>query len=181
MFLLYFVIPWILICYDLAGYSSLNDLGIHFTWNASCTFWILGTVALAVAYGLISGGSTTNLTEYPEIRVTRWKSKLLIISGLTWGLQVFGMEFVFRGLLLQSLRMVLGTDLFAILICTGIYALTHYFKRNRSSFISIPFGLLACFIVIHTESILPVMIIHFINALFSEWLAISRHPEIRVS
>lgn len=182
MFILYVAIPLLLIFkWRLLGNVTWDDLGIRFSFNKQAMIWTVILVPVAFFYNFLSGGRDNNLIEFPEIRVTRWTTKLIILSVLTWCIQIFSLELLFRGFLLQSLLQYgLGT-LPAILVSTGIYALTQYFKRNRISVFSIPYGLVACYIVIQTSSILPVIIIHLSNALFNEWISIKKHPEIKMA
>lgn len=183
MFILYALIPYLLIAKrEILGPNvSLSDLGIHFTWNMDATLIIAVAVPLLFIYHMFSSGKDYNLVEYPEIRVTNWTKTIFILSAITWIFQIFAMEFLFRGLLLQSLMGCGLNGVFATIISTGLYAMTHYFKRNRISFFSIPFGLLACTIVIYTNSIIPVIIIHLANTYFSEWFSIRKHPEIKIT
>jgi hypothetical protein len=180
MFILYALIPYLLIrSQNFIGKLSLGDLGIHFIWNQTSTLWIVGLFPLIIINGIISSKKESNLVEYPEIRLTLWSRKIFILSALTWVLQIVGIEFLFRGLLLQSLRMWGSGDLSAVLISAGLYGLTHYFKRNRISVFSIPYGVLAGYVVITTDSLLPVIILHLSNALVTEWFSIKYHPEIK--
>ena len=182
MFILYAMIPYLLIVvWNVLGNVTTPDLGINFGWNSKATFWVLILVPVAVIYNLFASKSDSNLTEFPEIRVTRWTIRIFILSALTWAFQVFAMEFLYRGLLLQSLRAHGLSDLIAIILSTGVYTMSHYFKQNLITILSIPYGLLACYIVIDTSSLLPVIIIHLANALCNEWFSIWRHPEIRTS
>jgi len=181
MFILYAVIPFLLIFkWHVLGHVTLKDLGIFFSWNDQAMYWTLAMVPVVLVYNLMSGGKDFNLTEFPEIRVTRWSNKLLIFSAVTWVLQIFALELLYRGFLLQSMISYGLSEFSAILISTGVYALTYYFRLNRISLFSIPYGLLACYIVIQTSSLLPVMIIHLSNALFNEWISIRKHPEINI-
>ncbi len=182
MFICYALIPYLLIrVWHVLGNVTWADLGIGFAWTNHVTVWIAGLTPVIVIYNLITARKDANLVDYPEIRVSMWSKKILVLSAVTWGLQVFAMEFLFRGLLLQALRLNGVSDLFAVIICTGLYAMTHYFKQNRISVFSIPYGLLACYIVISTGSLFPVIVIHLLNALINEWLSVHNHPEINLS
>ena len=182
MFICYALIPFLLIrVWNLLGNVTWAELGISFAWTNHATVWIAALAPVIVIYNFITTRKDANLVDYPEIRVSMWSKKILILSAFTWILQVFAMEFLFRGLLLQALRLNGISDLFAVLICTGLYAMTHYFKQNRISVFSIPYGLLACYIVISTGSILPVVIIHLINVFSTEWFSLRNHPEINLS
>ena len=179
MFILYVVVPMLLLFqWNVLGNVTLNELGIRFSWNGQSTLWSAILIPVALVYNLLSGSKDFNLVDYPEIRVTRWTPKLLALSGLTWCLQIVSLELLYRGFLLQSVLKFTQNEPIAIIISTGVYALSQYFRRNRISVFSIPYGALACYIVLQTGSLLPVMIIHLSNALFNEWISIKKHPEI---
>ena len=181
MFVLFALVPYVLIAvWKVIGDVTLTDLGISFIWNGRSSLWITVSIPLIVLYNLFTGKSDANLTEYPEIRVTRWTARVLLLSACTWALQIFALEFLFRGLLLQSIGNYVGTPI-SILLCTGIYSLTQYFRSNRDFLFSIPYSLLACYIVIDADSLLPVMVIHLADALSKEWFSVWRHPEIRTA
>lgn len=179
MFLLYAAIPYILIAnFHVLGNATLNDLGIHFTWNSRSTFWVLVLIPVIIVLNLFVSKSRENLSEFPEIRVTRWTWKILLMSAITWVFHALAVEFLFRGLLLQALRLNGLPDIMAIVASTGVYALTHYFRRSQVIIMSIIYGLLAGYIVIDTGSLLPVIVLHLAQALVIEWFSIWRHPEI---
>ena len=179
MFILYVLVPYVLIYdFNILGVTTLSELDINFFWNQRSTLWVVILVPVVIIVNFFISKTTPNLSEFPEIRLTRWTLKLYLLSAITWAFQIFALEFLYRGMLLQSMRMCGLSDMMAIIISTGVYALTQYFQRSLVSIINILYGLLACYIVIDTNSLLPVFVIHLANALFAEWFAIWRHPEI---
>lgn len=182
LFLLYVVLPILVIKqWALPRHVTLEDMGIQFLWNGEAMLITVILVPVVLVYHLLTASGNQNLTEFPEIRLTRWTKQLFLLSALTWCLQIFALEFMFRGLVLQALFKNGFSELSSALICTGIYALIHYFKRNRIAIFSIFYGFAACFIVFYTSSLLPVIIIHLSNALFNEWISVKKHPEIRIA
>jgi hypothetical protein len=136
-------------------------------------------VPVALIYNLVYTGRDFNLTEFPEIRITRWTPKILIFSAFSKAMQIFSIEFMFRWLLLGSLVYFGFNNLSAIAIATGLYALTNYYKANRYALFSIPYGILAGYITLSTKSLLPVFFIHLAFSLFNEWFSVRKHPEMR--
>jgi len=182
MFILYVLVPYVLIYdFNILGVTTLSELDINFFWNQRSTLWVVILVPVVIIVNFFISKTTPNLSEFPEIRLTRWTLKLYLLSAITWAFQIFAQEFLYRGMLLQSLRMCGLSDMMAIIISTGVYALTQYFQRSLVSITNILYGLLACYIVIDTNSLLPVFVIHLANALFAEWFAIWRHPEIGIA
>lgn len=179
-FLIFGLLPVLLIFYwKVLGDVSLQDLNISFAWKEGVSFWVLILVPLSMLFGLISAGRGNNLVEYPEIRVTIWTPYLVFLSALYWILYLVALEFLFRGLLLQSVLLETRSTWMAILISTGLYAMIHYFKDNRISILSIPYGLIAAYVTLDTGSLLPTIFMHAIGGLVTEWLAIYKHPELQ--
>lgn len=180
-FLIFCLLPLLLLLkWEILGPMEFSDLNIHFGWNRRATFWTLSLLPLILFFGWSNTKRDFTLAEYPEIRVTRWTPWLLITNALSWILYLFALEFLYRGLLLQSLLMVLD-KWGAIMACAGIYIMIHYYKRNMVSLFSIPYGVLAAYITIDTGSILPVIVLHIANAFITEGFSIARHPEIKVA
>ena len=182
MFLLYVLVPYSLITdFHILGDVGLGDLGIHLSWNSRSTFWVVILVPLSILLNFFTSKGKANLVEFPEIRLTRWTFSVYVQSAVTWAFQIFALEFLYRGLLLQSLRMFGLSDIVAIIVSTGIYALAQYFKRSLLTITSIPYGILACYIVLDTNSLLPVFVINLAHTLVSEWFSVWRHPEMRTA
>lgn len=87
----------------------------------------------------------------------------LIMTLVTAVVPAFAEEFLFRGVILGKLRKY--GDTFAILSSSLLFALMH------ANLVQIPFafvgGVFFAFITVKTNSLLPAMIIHFINNLLS--------------
>ena len=176
--LIYGVIPLFIIkCTNLLGKPLLGDLGISIQWNHKVSMWLLFLIPLVLITSLLTTKRTSNLEQFPEVRVRFWRPQIFIWSTIWWILYLTAYEFFYRGLLFQSLRFQL-TDEVAVVACTAIYSLAHYFKRNRVSFFAILYGALSCYMVIDTGSILPGLILHIVNALSVEYLSLKHHPEM---
>ncbi len=181
IFILYAVLPFLAIFrWQWSGEISSEELGISFAWTSSALYWVIGSLVVALVYHLLYAGRDFNLTEFPEIRITRWSPGILVLSSLTKALQVFSVEFMFRGLVLGSLLYAGYSDVASIIISAGLYALTNYYKTNRYALFSVFYGLLSAYITILTGSLLSVLIIHLAFSLFNEWISIHRHPEMRI-
>ncbi|MDZ7606187.1 MAG: CPBP family intramembrane glutamic endopeptidase [Cyclobacteriaceae bacterium] len=180
LFILYTILPFLAIFrWQWAGPISPEALGISFAWTPSALYWVMGSLVVAFAYNLLYAGRDFNLTEFPEIRITRWSPGILSLSALTKALQVFSIEYMFRGLVLGSLLYAGYSDLASIILSAGLYALTNYYKTNRYALFSVIYGLMAAYIAIQTGSLLSVLIIHLAFSLINEWFSIRRHPEMK--
>lgn len=180
-FLIYGLLPWLLIFrWNMLGDVSLEDLKVSFEWNARVTKWVLIFLPLLIVFNLRGAGSRYNLTEYPEIRVTIWTPSLLVWNAISWLLYLVALEFTYRGLLLQSSLMVTGSEWMAIVISVGIYSMIHYFKNNQLSVFAVPFSAILCYATLDSGgSLIPAILVHFVGGQITEWLAISKHPEIK--
>lgn len=180
-FIIYGIIPLIVIlCTGWLKHASFKDLNLHFHWNIEVAKWLLFSIPLLILIHAFTTKSNASLEQFPEVRVRFWRPHILVKSALFWVLYLIASEFLYRGLLFQSLLLCVE-DITAIIICTGIYAMSHYFKRNRVSLFSIFYGALACYIVLKTGSLLPVIIIQVVNALAIEWFSLYYHPEMYVT
>jgi membrane protease YdiL (CAAX protease family) len=180
-FLIYGVVPLVLILYfDLIGPVEFADLGISFEWNSKVTIWMAALLPITLIINFLSARSRETLINYPEIRVTIWTPRLLFMSAFWWVLYLVAMEFLYRGLILQSLLMNTGSIWWTVIISACLYSMIHYFKDNRISVMSLPYGLIMAYATLESGSLLPTILVHVIGGLLTEWLAIRRHPEIRV-
>ena len=176
--IIYGLIPlFVVTCTGLLNRPHLSDLNIFFTWNHKVTMWVLVLIPVVVISSLMSTKKTSSLEQFPEVRVRFWRPGIFVWSAVWWIVYLTAYEFFYRGLLFQSLRFHLN-EVLAIIAATAIYALAHYFKRNRVSFFSILYGALSCYMVLDTGSIVPGLVLHIVNALTIEWLSIRYHPEM---
>lgn len=181
-FVFYGLVPYLLIFHWKvlgANVHSLGDLGISFGWTRDVTRWMLIVIPLTIIFNWISAGKGDNLTEYPEIRVTIWTPYLLFLSAIFWIIYLVALEFLFRGMVLQSALMTTKSQLAAIAISAGMYSMIHYFKNNRISVLAPIFGVITAYITLKSGSLLPSIFVHVVGGLISEWLAIRQHPELK--
>ncbi|MBC6996786.1 CPBP family intramembrane metalloprotease [Neolewinella lacunae] len=162
------------------GDISLVDLGISFAWSPAVGYWLLGLLPVTLLFNFLSTRGRAHLLEYPEIRLTCWTPLMCICSAFFWLLYLVGMEFLFRGMVLQSVFMNTGSTWLALLVSTGMYGMIHYFKNNRISVGSIPYGLIMAYATLESGSLLPTIIVHVVGAWTTEWTALYLHPEVRV-
>ena len=139
--------------------------------------WSLILAAVILPLGFLNSRKPQNLAMYPSIRKRVWTPPLLVLSALAWILYLFAYEFMFRGMLLFSSMELMGLWP-AIILNTGIYALVHVPKGITEGLGAIPFGLLLCWLAVHTGSFQVAFFAHVILALSNEWFSLWFHPEI---
>ncbi|MFK8162871.1 MAG: lysostaphin resistance A-like protein [Lewinella sp.] len=180
-FIIYGVLPLLLILkWNVLGEVDFPELGVSFEWNRKVIMWLAALLPITLIINLLSARSRETLVNYPEIRVTIWTPRLLFMSAFWWLMYLVAMEFLYRGLILQSLYMNTGSMWWTIIISACLYAMIHYFKDNRISVMSLPYGLIMAYATLDSGSLLPTIFVHVIGGLLTEWLAIRRHPEIKV-
>lgn len=180
-FLIYGAFPLILILkFKVIGPVDFADLGINFGWNSRVALWLAILLPITLVFSFLSARSRERLVNYPEIRVAIWTPKMLFLSALFWIMYLVAMEFLYRGLILQALYLNTESLWWTVIISACLYAMIHYFKDNRLSIMSLPYGLIMAYVALDCGSLLPTILVQVIGTLVVEWLAIRHHPEIKV-
>lgn len=178
---IYAIIPlFIIFCTRWIQHPTLSDLNISFHWDQKVALYTFGGIAFVLIVSLLSTRRQSSLEQFPEVRVRFWRPNILVMSALSWIVYLAAYEFFYRGLLFQSLRFVLENDVVAIIACTALYSLSHYFKLNRITITSIFYGAVSCWVVLETGSLIPTIVSHIALSLFVEWLSIRHHREMFV-
>ncbi|HLF65322.1 MAG TPA: CPBP family intramembrane glutamic endopeptidase [Saprospiraceae bacterium] len=148
------------------------------TQTANFPSWVLFTKSSVWSIGIISilvpflaflltraDKSNTQRLLYAGLQDRRWRwiAYLLITS-----MYMVSYEFLLRGTLLHSLTTWLE-PVFAISINTLIYSVMHIVKNKREALLSIPLGILLCWLTLYTQSVWPAAFFHSIMALSFEF------------
>ncbi|MEO5906259.1 MAG: CPBP family intramembrane glutamic endopeptidase [Saprospiraceae bacterium] len=179
--IIYALIPlYIISCTKWLKGFSLNEIQL-FNWSNNAGMYTLIGVAIMVFASFTTAPRQTSLEQYPDVRIRFWEPRILILSSIWWILYIAAFEFFYRGLLLQSFLINFNGNVpLAIAASTSLYCLSQYFRRNRVSFFTIIYGIVACYITLKTESIFPTIITHLTLSLLMEWLSILHHREMYV-
>lgn len=178
--IIYAMVPLIIIRWtDWVGRPSLHDLTISFQINNEVLIYTGIGIVLVIVISLLTTRTQSSLEVYPEVRVRFWRPNILFLSALTWTIYIVSVEFFYRGLLLQTLLLHLDR-VPVIAACAAFFGLTHYFRLNRMTIVSIVWGVVSCMIVLQTGSLIPVIVIHISISLVTEWLSIKYHMEMYV-
>ena len=116
------------------------------------------------------------LAYYPEVRITSWNLKLVLMNAVVWAVYLFAYEFLFRSFLLKNLMISLDVTS-AIIITTAISAATHMPKGEWETFGTIPFSIVLCIAAVSTGSMWAGFIIHLALAVSNDFWAIHYNPE----
>lgn len=160
--------------------QSFSDVGLTGNNTLKSILWALPVSFAAVIVNYYDARKPGNLDIYPQIRLTDWNRKIVIVSALGWIGYLLGYEFMFRGFLLHACLDSFGYWP-AILINMTLYALAHIPKGPKEIYGSFFLGFLLCFGTIQLGSLLFAILVHISLALSNEWFSLTYHPEMRIS
>ena len=153
-----FYIDW------LRSFQSINNffsLEIPWLWLFAIGISILLAVNILVV-------NRKSIKHYPQLQFQNWNWKSHSLNAITWTVYLFSYEWLWRGVLLQELLLLLN-PVFTILVNVTCYALLHLFKSKEEALASIPFGIALCVVGILTHSFLIPFLLHIILALSFEY------------
>lgn len=156
-----------------------SEFGWGFQWKDYPPWWTLLLVPMVLVASYLHAPNWKNLTLYPQIRVSQWTPRLLMLSSVSWVVFLMGYEFLFRGLLLFSSLEVMAPWLAIVLNCI-LYSAAHLHKGIEETIGAIPVGVLFCYLTIVTGNIWSVVVLHSIMALSNEWFSIMKNPDLVV-
>ncbi len=161
-------------------FFSLNplDLGFKSGGTPDLWLWIAGASLLFIILNSFNSKSPELRAIYPELRLREWNAKGLSIAISGWILYLTGYEFLFRGLLLFTCYDAFGLWP-AIVINLALYSALHLPKGLKEATAAIPFGALLCYLTLESQSILPAIILHSLQAISCEIFCIYRNPEMK--
>ena len=157
---------------------SVSNFGTDTDSLPESILWWIPAALLVLLVNYFSSRNKSNLDQYPQIRVSRWNSGLLLLSALSWITYLLGYEFLFRGFLLFSCLESFGYWP-AVIINVSLYSLVHLPKGPRETLASLLFGLILCFVTIALGSLWFALLTHITLALSNEWFSISHHPDMK--
>ncbi len=136
LMLFYFIIPALIIKF--IWKKRLSDYGLNFKIEKD--FWKIYLQCAVIMIPLVYAVSLTEgfSSKYPFFRVfdnQPYFSYTLLVWELIYFFQFFGLEFFFRGFLVQSLKPVLG--IYSIFMMTIPYCMIHFGKPPLESFAAI--------------------------------------------
>lgn len=140
--------------------------------------WITGSSLFFITLNIFNSRNADLRAMYPELRLKDWTLTGLAIATGGWILYLAAYEYLFRGLLLLSCLEAFGLWP-AITINLALYAALHLPKGMKEAIAAIPFGALICYLTIESQSILPAILLHSVQAVSCEIFCIWRNPEMQ--
>lgn len=159
--------------------DSLRTSGISDENILLSFYWVIGLSPVLIILSYFNSKTKENLQRYPQIRISKWDLKLLVISALSWLLYLLAYEFMFRGFLLFISEKNLGIWL-AIIINIVVYSLAHLPKGVKETVGAIPLGLVLCLITLQTGNIWASFFLHLVLALSNEWFSLKANPDMKL-
>ena len=158
-----------------------NLSGIGCGWARNTDYWYLFILLplLIIAVNSRVANNAVTFGQYPELRIGDWTYNRMLLSASGWFLYLLGYEFLFRGVLLFSLRDDYGS-IAAYVISIALYSAFHMPKGARETLGAIPFGFVLCYLSLLTGSFLLSFVLHLSLALSTEFYAIRFNPEIKL-
>jgi membrane protease YdiL (CAAX protease family) len=142
--------------------------------------WMLVASVLLIVFNLYNSKSHDLRTFYPELHLKQWTLGSLGIASAGWIIYLAGYEYLFRGILLSGCINAFGVWL-AIVINLALYSSLHLYKGLKEAIAAIPFGAFLCYITIESQSVIPAILIHSLQAISCEIACIYRNNEMSFS
>jgi len=159
---------------------SIKDLGLNANHLDQSLLYSGIMCALILLLNYFATNKEDRLKDYPQMRVTNWTPKIILINAFSWAAYLIAYEFLFRGVLLFLCYSSLGFWP-AVAINIALYATTHIPKGAGETIGTFPYGLLLCYVTISTGSILVAFTTHFVMALSNDIFSIYHSKEMTFS
>ena len=155
-----------------------HSFGITFQKVAENWYWLLGLPLIIFTINYFSAKKPDIYLRYPQMRIQEWSPGIYLLSTLGWILYLISYEFLFRGILLLNCIEAFGVWP-AIAINVAIYSAIHMTNGFKETIGAIPFGLIACLLVVHSGSILIPIVMHVSLSVSTEIFAIRNNPDMK--
>ena len=117
---------------------------------------------------------------YPLYCPPIWKRKHTFLNGISWSFYLVTYQSLFRGHLFFSLAPERNFAL-AVAVNGFLYAAAHIHKGLRELLLSIPFGVVMCYLVVRTGNIWPAVFCHLLLALSNDYFALRASRELSLN
>lgn len=148
-----------------------NDFGLGLPSHPLWYVWLFIPMLILGGGMMVRPRKKIDLTYYPEVKRAHWDKKALWLNGITWGLYLWGYEFLLRGLVFFSLLAGFGFWP-ALIIHSILYSLIHIFKGPSEAFGAFFLGILFGWITYVTESFWVAFLLHWMMAVLNDLQAI---------
>lgn len=167
----YIVIPILIIKYSWR--AKLADFGLNLRIEKGFLKMLAGLAAIMLPLVYLMSRTDGFAAKYPFLKIYNGEPYLgmpLLVWELIYFFQFFGLEFFFRGFLLNSLKRSLG--LYSIFVMTVPYTMIHFGKPPAETFAAIIAGILLGWLSYRNGNIWMGLILHCMVAFSMDILAL---------
>lgn len=167
----YFIVPVLII--KLVYHGNLADFGLRPRIESGFTKLLLACAGLMIPLVYLMSQTAGFAAKYPFFKVydgTVYLGPALLIWEVIYFLQFFGLEFFFRGFLLNSLKPALGA--YSIFVMTIPYCMIHFGKPPAETAAAIFAGVFLGWLSYRNGSIWLGLALHCIVAFTMDLLAL---------
>jgi membrane protease YdiL (CAAX protease family) len=115
----------------------------------------------------------------PELKMTDWFPRHIILSVSAWVLYILGYEFLFRGVLWFLCFEAFGFWP-ALIINLLLYFLVHLPQGKFMAMGALPVGIVLCLLSQLTGSFIPAFLIHSLIAVLTDLFSLYHNPEVHL-
>lgn len=157
---------------------SFTTLGIQWgNWQVSLKYCaIMGAIIIVMNY--FASNKPDRLAFYPQMRLTEWTKKRVLVNSISWIAYLAAYEILFRGVLLFPCYAAFGFWP-AAAINVALYAATHIPKGPGETVGAAPYGLLLCYVTLLTQSITVAIVTHVLMALSNDYFSVHHNKNMR--
>jgi membrane protease YdiL (CAAX protease family) len=153
----------------LANWGSADYLRLYRETAAVLPLVLIVAVVVVIATA-VSARSEQHWKFYPLYRPRVWNLKHTLLNGISWSFYLVTYELLFRGYLFFSLTP--GQNfVFAVMVNVFLYAVAHIHKGLKELLLSVPFGVVMCYLVVRTGNVWPAVVCHILLALSNDYFS----------
>ena len=160
------------------GQFTVPPLGLPFVFQDKTTLMVGIIALLLIVADYFAAGNQENIDSYPPIRTAVWTPGLFFKSIATWGIYLTCYEMVFRGVFFFPAIDAYGL-VPALVLNAVVCSIAHLLKSKREALVSIPMGLLMCYIAWVSGSFWYAAFLHTVLAVAHEIFSIRANPNMR--
>ena len=131
---------------------------------------VLVVAVIVITATAIASRSEQHSKSYPHYHPPVWNAKHILLNGFSWSFYLVTYEILFRGYLLFSTAPE-RNFLLSVIVNVFLYAVAHIPKGLRELLLSVPFGVVLCYLVIRTGNVWPAVFCHVLLALSNDYFS----------
>ncbi len=167
------------VCSKLLPQYSFSDYGLSNSINLVSFYWILALGAIIIILNWLIAKRKKAHLICPLMLKHEWNAKRISIYSVSFGVYLFSVELLFRGILFFPLVQVMGV-LPAIFINVSSYTISQTPKGLNETIAKLLFSLVLCIAALQTGTIWVAFFLHVVFILSNGLMAFLLHPEMKI-